>query len=550
MDVIGRTADTPAPPADPSPDLLDLDQIVAMVAPADPQGWYRRAEGFDEVHRRLQDVSDEFRKQAKAVDAAWYGATSDGYSSRVEHIAVTVDHLLRGPDYGSLFRRAGDALAAAQRRLNDLRLQRDQDTGADPAPSDEQARQIFTDLAAAYEDVGQTIAGDPALLAGAPAPPVVTLTSTGVDQQGPTFDVDTGSDAAATGPGSFTAAPAGGFFTGTRVGPAVVTGGGSPARPFGAVFGRGAPPEAAGMGPAAAGPPARLRGGGPPAWAPMVAAMPPSIGRPQTRTTDPYDDPVVSTVDAERPGVAPDEIRLAELTSGPAPDVLTETLSAGADVAPQDEAATRTTTATAEVTASATAVPVTPVPAPPAPATPPAASPASAGVAGGTSIPVSTSPAGRVPAAPVLSEGPVASRPPVSSAPLSDPVPGRTPVPQQPSAAGVLANSGETVAAPRPAGAAPGAAEGGGMGAPMAGGGGPLPSTQQRGGGTARTTAGRGPAPESPASWDAEEHPFPVLGRRRRAAPPAGTDGEPPAPVRPLPRLPMDFLSRKEEDDD
>src|ERR1700742_476056 len=113
MDVIGRTPDpaAPPPPADPSPDLLNLDQVLQLLSSADPQGLYLGAAAFDGVHHGGQQLSDDFRKQAKGIDEAWHGSTADGHSSRMEEIAASIDQFAQGSDYAGLLRRACDALA-------------------------------------------------------------------------------------------------------------------------------------------------------------------------------------------------------------------------------------------------------------------------------------------------------------------------------------------------------------------------------------------------------------------------------------------------------
>ncbi|MER5393456.1 hypothetical protein [Saccharopolyspora sp. NPDC002686] len=168
----------PTPPADPAIDQLNFDQLAQLVNATSPDDFYRKADQFDEASNGLSDAGDRFRSQWRNLQDNNSGAAID---SGVESSERTLRHnervLQATPGYGTLLRRAGDALANAQLRMRDLQQQRSEQAAAsadqDPAattPEDaaaaaeaqaaadeqqtEQARQIVRDLSTAYTDAG------------------------------------------------------------------------------------------------------------------------------------------------------------------------------------------------------------------------------------------------------------------------------------------------------------------------------------------------------------------------------------------------------------
>src|SRR6187399_298979 len=151
--IIGKDTDS-APPPPALPDLPNMDQVLQMVDSDNPENWYRLATWFDQVKQTFGEIEGGFRREAKTLETLWQGHSAGAYGGQVEQVSGLIEKVRQGPDYAGLLRRAGDALGVAQQRMRDLQAQRSEQPDTDPAVFDQQARQILTDLATVYGDVG------------------------------------------------------------------------------------------------------------------------------------------------------------------------------------------------------------------------------------------------------------------------------------------------------------------------------------------------------------------------------------------------------------
>lgn len=175
----------PPPPGSPPVETLTREQVVQLVNAVSPDAFYQRAEAFDRGARRLQDVLDQVRYQQNRIQEAMTGRTSDDLDTIARDVSGRIGLLLQvlqSPGYGTMLRKAGDALAAHQRRLADLQAQKGQQDSAPPVPGgpsreqltqsqDQAAQQVLRDLSTAYQDITYSLAplpyNDPRVKAGA-----------------------------------------------------------------------------------------------------------------------------------------------------------------------------------------------------------------------------------------------------------------------------------------------------------------------------------------------------------------------------------------------
>ncbi|WP_033288615.1 hypothetical protein [Amycolatopsis jejuensis] len=165
-------------------DGLTFEQIVQLINEVRPDTFYQRAEVFDRAARRVQDVLDQVRAQQNRIQEAMTGRTSQELDDVAREVAAKISLLLsvlQNPGYGAMLRKAGDALAAHQRRIADLQAQKAQQDSAPPVeggPSRDQiaqsqnqaAQQVLRDLSTAYQDITGTLTplpyNDPRVIGG------------------------------------------------------------------------------------------------------------------------------------------------------------------------------------------------------------------------------------------------------------------------------------------------------------------------------------------------------------------------------------------------
>lgn len=264
--VLGRpeTVD-PLTPPDTSTQV-NLDTAYQELMDANPNDFYDQAGTFDTIANQLSDHAGQFGNQVRNLNEVWDGSGWTGYSDSVGDLNGHVTSLiqaLRDPDYATLLRQAGDALASGQQRINALKSQRDQQVTSDPtgaandAPRyDYLAQQIMQDVQNKYVQIGQglshlpdyTSQGNPNWTPGDTPPPEITDTSkvwtgTGYNPGGPVITSPGGFFG--NGGGFFGNNGGGGYdpFSGVAIGRPIGVAGGTGEGWFGVNGGNGKPGE-------------------------------------------------------------------------------------------------------------------------------------------------------------------------------------------------------------------------------------------------------------------------------------------------------------------
>lgn len=258
-DVVGRRQAVPPSTSPSTTSVTDLDTAFAQLMDGAPQDFYDQAGILDRITAELVDGAGRFGNKVRNAGEVWDGIGWNGYQANVDDLHNFLTRWIQAlsePSYGSLLRRLGDVLASGQKRIQDLKSQRDQEVVGDPHQGtlsksryDYLAQQIMQDVQRSYVQIGQRFAylpdytsqGNRNFSPGDPAPPEVTSTST----------VWTGTGArlghvhAVAVPGGFAVGPlhpghgtpssmVSGVVLGRTHGPAAVSGGGrvadSPAR--------------------------------------------------------------------------------------------------------------------------------------------------------------------------------------------------------------------------------------------------------------------------------------------------------------------------------
>jgi hypothetical protein len=230
-EVLGRQRPVQSATPSSSAGQPDLDTVYQELLAGKPEDFYEQAGQIDRILDQMADGAGQFGNHSRNLEEVWKGAGWAGYSAAMDWLSSHLDQLtqsLRTPGYGSLLRQTGDVLASGQRRIRDLKSQRDQQAAGDPAGAatdahryDYLAQQIMQDVRSSYVRIGGQFAhlpdytsqGNRTWSAGNPPPPEVTDPS--VVWSGTA--VDPGGSPVATEPGNF-------HFTSIGPGPAVFTG--------------------------------------------------------------------------------------------------------------------------------------------------------------------------------------------------------------------------------------------------------------------------------------------------------------------------------------
>lgn len=213
-----------------------LDSASAALSGADPQSLYQSGQRFTATAEQLRTVTDEFRARLREVESAWSGSGAQAFAEVMSGVTHRLDGLvssLSSPDCGWLCRELGDALATAQRELQQLRDERaSQPGGAAPpqagvavpprgsaappagqqqlSPQDGRAHQVMNELANTYRQLGGQLHVLPGKRPETPPPRQVALSEAGSAQGDERSAPDAGrgaADAIGTGP-----LPAGGVL--------------------------------------------------------------------------------------------------------------------------------------------------------------------------------------------------------------------------------------------------------------------------------------------------------------------------------------------------
>ncbi|QKV73994.1 WXG100 family type VII secretion target [Amycolatopsis sp. Hca4] len=155
----------PPPVVDPDLQALTFDQLAQLVEEVSPDALYERAAAFDTAMARFEHLRDDLGTQTRHLWEAWSGRIAEAFDDVVRQVSGRTGAVVQAmaePGYGAVLRRAGDALAQARRRMQDLRAQNRQNDL-------EAARQVLYDLGTAYRDLGATLAPVPDAGTGVPA---------------------------------------------------------------------------------------------------------------------------------------------------------------------------------------------------------------------------------------------------------------------------------------------------------------------------------------------------------------------------------------------
>lgn len=162
------------PPEPPEPQTLDA--ASDALQGSDPQSLHRSGRAFNAVSQQLRKVSDEFRAELRNLENAWQGPGAQAFAGTAAQLTRHVNELAEGlssPGCGYLCGELADALDTAQRRVQQLRQERDEQRGApmpqQGAPQDQAAQQVMTGLANTYRQIGNqfpTLSKQDAQLAG------------------------------------------------------------------------------------------------------------------------------------------------------------------------------------------------------------------------------------------------------------------------------------------------------------------------------------------------------------------------------------------------
>lgn len=159
------SAEPPPPVVDPDLQNLTFDQLARLVEGASPDSVYELARAFDLATARFEQVQDDIEGQTRHLWQVWSGRVAESFEDAIRRVSGLTDAVVQAmadPGYGSLLRRAGDALVQAQQRVRDLRAQNRQNDV-------EAVRQILYDLGTAYRDIGAAMSPMPDAVAGLPA---------------------------------------------------------------------------------------------------------------------------------------------------------------------------------------------------------------------------------------------------------------------------------------------------------------------------------------------------------------------------------------------
>lgn len=143
------------------PEPQTLDAASDALQGSDPQSLHRSGRAFNAVSQQLRKVSDEFRAELRTLENAWQGPGAQAFAGTATQLTRHVNELAEGlssPGYGYLCGELADALDTAQRRVQQLRQERDEQRGAPTpqqgAPQDQAAQQVMTGLANTYRQIG------------------------------------------------------------------------------------------------------------------------------------------------------------------------------------------------------------------------------------------------------------------------------------------------------------------------------------------------------------------------------------------------------------
>ncbi|MEV7044730.1 hypothetical protein AB0N03_41650, partial [Amycolatopsis sp. NPDC051061] len=156
----------PPPVVDPDLQNLTFDQLAQLVDEVRPDVFYEHGHAFDLAVARYEQIQDDLDRETRNMWEAWSGRIAESFDDlvrQVDALTAEVVQAMVSPGYGTAMRQAGDALARAQQRMQDLRAQNRQNDV-------EAARQVVIDLETAYRDIGAAMAPMPEALTGAPNP--------------------------------------------------------------------------------------------------------------------------------------------------------------------------------------------------------------------------------------------------------------------------------------------------------------------------------------------------------------------------------------------
>lgn len=162
------------PPAGPP-----LESTAQILATGNPQQFYADGQRFDQIAGRLRGLSDGFRSELRRVEQSWRGPGAELFQDAAQKITQSIERLIdtiSAPAYSSVMNQLGDALAEAQRQVNDVQTQRQQGRDAlaanpaaagDPAAQanqqqqetaqGEHANQVLQQLALTYQNLGSQL---------------------------------------------------------------------------------------------------------------------------------------------------------------------------------------------------------------------------------------------------------------------------------------------------------------------------------------------------------------------------------------------------------
>ncbi|GAB2649062.1 hypothetical protein GCM10027271_03340 [Saccharopolyspora gloriosae] len=173
-DVQPQPDQQPPPPAGPP-----LESTAQILATGNPQQFYADGQRFDQIAGRLRGLSDGFRSELRRVEQSWRGPGAELFQDAAQKITQSIERLIdtiSAPAYSSVMNQLGDALAEAQRQVNDVQTQRQQGRDAlaanpaaagDPAAQanqqqqetaqGEHANQVLQQLALTYQNLGSQL---------------------------------------------------------------------------------------------------------------------------------------------------------------------------------------------------------------------------------------------------------------------------------------------------------------------------------------------------------------------------------------------------------